>query len=341
MKRLKTTLLVLCAILCAATLYAASVSFPSLNVYSEIGSDGNLKTSYSIKMLVDTGLKYGVSVGFGLKQYDALGFSTASNTNWLEAVSMKIYAKPFDLFYVGYFLGNNCTLGDPEIGYRGFQFHQRPNLDYFGYHDIVGTGVEWYMNYLDIQETHILAYQPGISNAYNLDVLHYIRGDTFTLECYAGVNYTTNTWNKHLGFFIKSIFSKIDVTLGLYAPDNALTAVPMADEIYFNISEHIIYGWFEQTFGLFARPSTYNGYAESVSNDIDCYFAAGVQIENIGFGLENSFLMSSNHPITDRVGAYFYFNMNDLQYKLGAYYTPIGDAFASIYGGFINISGKL
>lgn len=329
----------------AVSLHAVAITFPQFNTYSEIDSLSQMRTSYKIDMLFDTGIKYGLKLGLGFKNYNV----TSLESNFVSLSTIKVAAKPFDLFSIGYFLGDNVTLGNADFGYRGFQYHQRPKLEYIGYKTISGAGFEASIDLLDsVFQPHIYIYQPNDTNLVNADAVIYLKMDTYIIELYGGVNsidvYTTllnNTLAKRFGIFVRTVFSKVDFSMGLFSPDSLLNDPLVADKFYLNVTERINIGFFEQTLSIFARPAFYNGVADNVTNDIDVYFAIGGKIDSVGFGIENTILYSSSYTFTDRIGGYFYFMFNSLQYKFGAYYNLMGDAFTSPYGGFISIVGNL
>jgi hypothetical protein len=210
-------------------------------------------------------------------------------------------------------------------------------------------GIEGFMDFFEgIFQPHLYIYQPNYTNLINLDTVIYVKMENYTIEGYFGFNnidlydaIINNSLQKRFGLFIKTVYGKADFSMGLFSPDSLLTNIPVADSYYLNATEHIILGYFEQTLTIFCRPSSYNGYAENISNDFDFYLATGAKFDDMGAGVENSFLISSNYQPTDRIGLYFYFLLNNLRYKLGVYYDLTGNAFSSAYGGFINVSGSL
>lgn len=342
---MKKIILVVVFCLAFINLFSAGISFPEFDVYSELQDTTTMFTSYRIDMLIDTGLKYGVQVGLGFKAYDI----TTLESNYAELSTIKIMSNPFGQFFFGYFLGKTATLGNAEIGYSGFQFHQEPHLEYIGYKDITGSGVETYANLFDnLFEPHIYIYQPFDTNLVNLDSVIYFNLENYRVEVYFGVNtidfyraVINSTLNKRFGVFLKTQYGKVDFLMGLFSPDSYITNVPAPDDFYLNVTEHIIAGYFEQTLSFFTRPSSYNGYKENISNDFDFYLSAGVKIEDLGIGVENTFLMSINYPVSDRAGMYLYFLNNSLKYKFGFYYDLMGTAFSSKYGGFVSLTGSL
>src|SRR5208337_2933053 len=149
---------------------------------------------------------------------------------------------------IGYFLGKNVTLGNPEMGYYGFQFHQQAGLEYIGYKDITGNGIEAYMPLMDgLFEPHIYMYEPPDTNLVNLDTVIYLRMEHYLLQFYFGVNNVSilqaiaqNSLAYRLGLFVKTEYSKIDFLIGLYAPDTLFGQIPTADSMYLNVTEHLI-----------------------------------------------------------------------------------------------------
>ena len=128
--------------------------------------------------------------------------------------------------------------------------------------------------------------------------------------------------------------------MGIYSPDSRFDAPLMADDFYFHVSEKIKIGYFEQVLSIFSRPSSYNGFTETISNDIDVYTSVGTFIDQFGAGIENTATYSTSYTFSDKIGAYTYFNFSNLLYKVGFYYTLIGNAFSG-YGFFLNISGNI
>ncbi|MGA2141630.1 MAG: hypothetical protein ABSG94_04320 [Brevinematales bacterium] len=325
--------------------FAFNVIFPEFYAYSEYNSSNSIVSSYLIDMVLDTGLKYGVKIGIGLKEYNISSIPT--NNAGLD--SIKVYLNPVDSLNIGYFIGKNLTLGIAEIGYQGFQFHQAAGLEYIGYKDINGTGIEAYMDFMDdLLQPHLYIYQPSDTNQVNIDTVWYLNLEHYIIQAYFGINNaniigasSSNALAYRVGFFVKTVYGKIDFLIGLYAPDTLFSQIPSADAIYLNVTEHIVVDNFEQTMTVFTRPTNYNDVPENISNDFDLYLATGVKIDDIGAGIENSLLFASNYATTDRLGLYFYFMMDNLMYKTGIYYDLFGNAFSSQYGGFVSISGNI
>ncbi|MGC8765095.1 MAG: hypothetical protein ACP5QT_04340 [Brevinematia bacterium] len=294
-------------------------------------------------MSLDTGLKYNIFVGLGLKGYNI----ESMESNLVQFSSLKIDTTPLENLHLNFFLGKAKTLGYSEFGYVGFQFHRRANFEYIGYKDISGMGAELSSVIFDRFEPHIYLYSPNQTNIVSADTVFYYRGDEYYFEFYFGVNtidlynaYTNDTLLKRFGVFTYANFGKIEFVMGLYSPDTKLYAPLMADDFYFHVSERIRIGYFEQVLSVFSRPSSYNGYIENISNDIDVYASAGICIDRFGAGLENTATYSTSYTFSDKIGAYTYFDFSNLIYKLGFYYTLVGDAFTG-YGFFLNISGNI
>ena len=281
---LKKIVLIL-LVLPLTSIFGSSFVFPHFNVYSEMNSTNTILSSYQFDMLIDTGLKYGVKIGLGFKDEQF----TSMTSNFINLDSIKVYANPTEQFTLGYFLGKNLTLGYMDIGYNGFQFHQKPDFEYFGYKDINGTGVEGFSSFFDnLLEPHLYIYQPNNTNLINLDSVTYFRMENYIFELYAGINninlydaIIAGNLQKRFGLNVKTVFGKIDFLLGLYMPDSGIFEVPPADAIYLNVTEHIIYQYFEQTLSLFTRPREYNGLKETITNDVDFYLAAGARFDRV------------------------------------------------------------
>lgn len=320
------------------------IFFPEFFVYSEINSSTEMLSSYRIDMSLDTGLKYGIRVGLGIKGYNVVSM----NSNFVQFSSLKIDTEPIYNIHFNFFMGKARTLGYSEFGYIGFQYHQRENLEYIGYKDLRGIGTEFYTSIFDVFEPHIYVYSPDNTNVVNADTVVVYRGERFQFEIYGGINtidvyrgIVNNTILKRFGFFSYANFEKIEFVLGLFSPDSQFGAPLIADDFYFHFAERVRIGYFEQVLGVFSRPSYYNGFKENVTNDIDVYFSAGVTFGELGFGLENIGTYSASYTFSDKLGGYLYFFFSNLVYKVGFYYTLMGDAYSSQYGGFISISGSI
>ncbi len=325
--------------------FSFNIIFPEFYTYSEMQQSGDVFSSYLIDMLIDTGLKYGVTIGLGFKEYNI----TSLQSNVIGLDSLKLYINPVDTLNVGYFMGKNVTLGNTELGYQGFQFHQEAGLEYIGFKDINGTGLEFFMDFMDsMLEPHFYVYEASDTNLVNMDTVWYLKMEHYKFEGYFGLNdisipsaLKNKTLAYRFGFFVKTEYGKIDFMMGLFAPDTLVGQMPTADSIYLNVTEHIVVANFEQTLTLFTRPSSYNGFVENISNDFDIYLAVGPKFDDFGTGLENTILFAANYSLTDRAGLYIYLTMDSLMYKLGVYDTLAGNAFSSRYGGYISISGKI
>ena len=159
-------------------------------------------------------------------------------------------------------------------------------------------------------------------------------------------------WKTKSSFFFKTYYGKLDFQISMYLPDsytnkgfNGLFELPSPDAMYLNITEHIIAGYFEQSLTLFSRPSYYNEFEETITGDLDIYLALGGKFNSFGSGLENTVSMiDSFSSIDNKIGAFAYFIMNNLQYKVGAYYNiriiPLSLAYP-LWGVYINIMGNL
>ena len=319
--------------------YSTGIFFPEFNVYSEIQANGKFVSSYRIDMMIDTGLKYGVKLGVGIKSYNV----SSMDSNFMILNSIRIYMQPFNLFTLGYFIGKNTTLGYSDIGYQGFQFHQKQNLEYIGYKDITGTGIEIYRSFWDdLLEPHLYFYSSPNTNVMNINAVIKLKFVNTTIEGFFGVNLN---WYKTFGIFVTTVYNKLDFQAAIYSPSTPFLDVPNLDDLYVSITEHLFAGYFEQTFGLFMRPFTYNGYTENTRGDLDVYLAIGGRIEELGFGVEGSLTVSSNYKAMGvKPGLYVYFVMNNLRYKLGGYYAigTLGtiNPYPSAFGGFAEITGK-
>jgi len=308
--------------------HPVTIMFPEFWIYSEANTGGTITTSYRIDMLIDTGIKYGVKIGFGLRNYHI----SSINSNMLMLDSLKLFTTPFNLFNLGIFIGKNQTLGYSQIGYQGFQFHNQTNLEYIGYKEIRGSGIEIYRSFWDeIFEPHIFIYSaPSIfypaTNQLNIDALLIVKTDDYKFEIYGGIALFNGSAYKRFGIQIETLFDKLDFMISVYSSDTLFTDIIFFDSLYINVTEHLISGIFEQTLSLFSRPSYYNQYKENTTGDLDVFLALGLKIEDFGFGIENSFLLSDNYALTDRPGAYVYFISGSLKYKLGVQYALKLDA---------------
>lgn len=334
--------------------FSASISFPDFYLYSKMNENLEFSTSYSIDMLFDTGLKYGVEVGIGLQNYNITDLST--NTT-LQLDNLSISIDPLELFSLKFFVGKNTILGLSDYGYQGFQFHERENLEYIGYHTVRGTGLEFYRSFWDEMFTpHLYVYSAPIlaassNNAINFDGVVIFEFDNYKIEGYFGMNYVkaSTNWNKHFGITIASLYSKVDFSVSLYSPDTPLLESLAADNLYVNITEHVLNNKFEQTLSVFMRPRYYNGYEETLTNDADMYLQLGMAFDSFGFGIENILRYAQDFDLGEKLGAYTYFVMNNLKYKIGFYYSaPIQlgttaktNPFTDQYGIFMDISGNL
>jgi len=343
--------------------WTSTILFPEIDIYSGIMTNYSLTTSYRLETIFDTGSKYGFSLGLGFLGYNITSFSS----NLVTLSSLRIYSRPLNLFEFGYFFGKNRTLGLADDAYQGFEHHTRANFEYIGYKDISGMGFEIYEPLWDnLFEPHIFVYSqnPIIAtnvtntNSINVDTVLYLNTDQYSLELYAGINAkpdsTTNfdfSFYRHFGLMFKTAYGKMNFVLSIYLPDDytntgmsGLFALPNPEDFYFDLSEHIISGLFEQTLTFFKRPSFYNQFEENWRGDLDVYLMAGLKFEKIGIGFENT-LTTLNYfqDIDDKVGGYAYFSMNSLKYKFGAYYAihALGTPIYPLWSAFVSISGNL
>jgi hypothetical protein len=372
-KSLKIIISVLCLLFIFEKAQGAVILFPELNIYTEMNNEFQAQTSYRLFMQLDTGLKYGVKVGLGLENYNI----TSLSSNFVELNSIKIDSTPFDLFDFSFFFGKNRTLGAFDIGYQGFQYHQDNHLEYIGFHDITGTGFEIARGFLDdIFYPHVILYttDKNGTNYLNIDALVKVETDKYIFEFYFGLDnsasyvfegVTNVALSKRFGATFRTLFSNVNFYLSVFFPDAPIWEINPVDDIYFNFTQHLVSGWFEQTITFFTRPSIYNGYEERIRGDflpdIDIYLALGARFDQFGFGVENTVLTAAPASysttaapglveFSDRVGGYAYFLFNNIKYKLGAFYS-LGPAFtpsdinnphsvADTVGGYFHIYGS-
>ncbi len=356
---MKKTLLAISLILCSMYGYSISVKIPNFNLYTEMNNQFNFATSYDFNMLFDTGLKYGVELEMGFKGIQV----TTLNSNFITLSTLKTMIRPWEWFQFGFFMGNNMYLGRDGVDYIGFQYHQRAGYEYQGYHTINGTGLELAATFWDrMFEPHLLIYSTPKdgTNYFNADTVIKFKTDTLKLEAYLGVNFDTSfVLQKHIGITFMTLNPKVNFLFSVYLPDSPFTALPTADEIYVNFTEKLRTGAFEQVITLFMRPSEYNGLQETVTqssfSDLDIYLRMGIIINAFGFGAENTLTYAdpvslgqpaSASSISDRAGAYTYFNLNNLMYKVGVHYS-FGPYYTLTHtqdggiGVFISVQGEL
>lgn len=355
---MKRILAVLVFISIAGASYASNIFFPEFDLFTTFSSGVSnlldMTTSYRIDMVVDTGIKYGVQIGLGLKAYNIQSL----RSNFVELDSIRLDTEPFNLFHLGMFTGKNTTLGLSDYGYSGFQFHRRPYLEYIGYKDIYGNGLEIYRSFWQNMLTpHILVYSApalngGAQNVLTFDTLLKFETEKIDIEGYFGVgidpNRTGENTLKHFGLTLQSKFNKVDFMISLYSPDTAFSETVVPDDFYLNVSEHLLSGIFEQTLTLFSRPRYYNFTYDNMTNDIDFYLALGLRFENVAVGAENSIEYSENYDLFDQAGVYTYFLLNNLKYKVSVYYnipfvTPAvkGTPYTTQWGVDLHITGTM
>lgn len=339
--------------------FATTIFFPEFDVFTQIATTESnelaMKMSYRMDMVIDTGIKYGTKIGFGLKAYNV----TSLQSNFIELNSIRLETEPFNIFSLCFFFGKNRTLGLTDYGYQGFQYHQRENLEYIGYKDIYGTGLEIYRSFWqDMLTPHIIVYSaPSLvstdKNALTFDAMLNFVTEKIDMELYFGAaldpNRTAEQYLiKHFGLTIRSKLNKVDFLISLFSPDTPFFETPVADNFYFNVSEHLVTGLFEQTLSVFSRPRFYNTTYDNMTNDIDFYLSLGVKLDNVSIGVENTILYSQNYDLCDQIAVYTYFLMNNLKYKLTVYYNmPFinpavnGTPFDTDWGVNIHINGAM
>ncbi len=332
---MKIYIFVISLLLTFSSAWTTTIFFPEFHLHSELDQNLDLKSSYLIDMNIDTGRKYGLIATIGLKGYQV----SSIESNAMTLNSIRLITHPFQLFELGYFFGKNKTLGYNEIGYQGFQFHRRENFEYYGYKTIKGTGMEISKAFWDnLLVPSLLVYRDAVSSVIHFDTLLYLTLDNYQFETYFGLD---SNLNNTFGVTLKTIYGSLDFMLSLYKPDGSFANFPSFDDFYINLTEHVIFGYFEQTISLFSRPSSFNGLTETIKSDIDVYAMLGLVIDRFGLGTENTVLFSDSYTLTDRVGAYLYYQLNSLKYKVGGYYNLFGNAYTSSWGVFVNINGKL
>ena len=345
---------------------AFSINFriPDFRLYTEMNNKFTFATSYKIDLLLDTGLKYGLKMNMRFKAYQVQSFTS----NFVNLSALRAEMTPADKIHVGFFLGDSYELGSKGVNYTGYQYHQRNGLEYIGYHTISGTGLEVYANIWDTMlEPHLLIYSyqkpltnGGTTNIFAADSIVKLNTDNYKMEIYFGVNFNAVfQLYKHIGFTFRTLNPKVNFLLSIYFPDSLFADIPSTDSIYLNLTEQLHSGIFEQVITLFSRPSEYNNIPETITSsgftDLDFYFSLGLVFNNFGFGAENimtyadpaSFGSSSTTDfLSDRVGAYMYFALNNLKYKVGAFYST-GPYYTSAYtpdnglGFYIKIKGQI
>jgi len=335
-------------LLVVAGLWAQVVRFPALDVYSEMGSNGLPVTRHHLLFSLDGGAKYGIRVDFALRGV----FTNAPlpGTNIVPALdTFFLHTEPFDLFELEYFVGNWRTLAKKEYGYRGLQFFSSPFLDYQGAYDLRGTGIALGKSFLDgMVYPHLLIYQPIGSSRVGFDVVVDSRVGNTVLEFSIGFSdinlyqsVVDQTLQKRYSMLIRSVYGKLDFEVGIGFPYNALTNLPLFEEAYVHLAEHLMVGYFEQNLAIFSRPTVYNGIPEPLRQDIDFYFSAGAKVLSYGVGFENTFMMSTNYALSDRVGIYMYSELSTVRLKIGAFYNVLDGVWHNPYGMYVHVLGSL
>lgn len=356
---MKKVVLIFIAFLVPAYTFGISVKIPNFTLYAEMNNQFNFVTSYDFDMLFDTGLKYGVELQLGFNGYQV----TTLSSNYITLSSLKSLIRPWEWFQFGFFMGDNRELGRNNVEYTGFQYHQRAGFSYLGYHTINGIGLELAATLWDrMFEPHLLIYSTpvGGTNYFNADALLLFATETLEVEAYLGINFDTAlSLQKHFGVTLRTLNPRVNFLFSVYMPDSGFLSLPGADDLYVNFTEKLRTGAFEQVITLFMRPSEYNGREETVSyasfSDIDIYLRMGVIIKAFGIGVENTFtvadpasfgLPTTAGLLSDRAGAYTYFNLNNLLYKVGVHYSygPYYSLTHTTDGGigvFLSVQGEL
>jgi len=344
--------------------FSLNFQIPEFRLYTEMNNKFTFATSYKIDLLLDTGLKYGLKMDMRFKAYQVRSFVS----NFVNLSSIRTEMTPTEKIHVGFFLGDSYELGADGVNYTGYQYHQRSGLEYIGYHTISGTGFEVYADIWDnMLEPHLILYSyqknltnGGTTNIFAADSLVKLKTDNYKMEIYFGVDFdAVFQLYKHIGFTFMTLNPKVNFLLSVYFPDSVFASIPSTDSLYINLTEQLRSGIFEQIITLFSRPSEYNNTLETVTGggftDLDFYFSLGLVFNNIGFGAENimtyadptSLGSSSNTTfLSDRVGAYMYFALNNMKYKIGAFYST-GPYYTSMFtpdsgiGFYFKVNGQI
>ena len=344
--------------------FSLNFQIPDFRLYTEMNNKLTFATSYKIDLLLDTGLKYGLKMNMRFKAYQVQSF----RSNYVNLAAIRTEMTPADKVHVGFFLGDSYELGAAGVNYIGYQYHQRSGLEYIGYHTISGTGVEVYADIWDqMLEPHLIFYSfqktltnGNTTNMFAADTLVHLKTDNYKMEIYFGVNFDALfQLYKHIGFTFRTLNPKVNFLLSIYFPDSIFASIPDTDSLYLNLTEQLRSGIFEQVITLFSRPSEYNNVMETVTGsgftDLDFYFALGLVFNNFGFGAENTMTYadpaslgssSTTAFLSDRVGAYMYFALNNMKYKIGAFYST-GPYYTSTYtpdsgiGFYFKVNGKI
>ncbi|MCX7881645.1 MAG: hypothetical protein N2314_00265 [Brevinematales bacterium] len=330
------------------SLWAQMLRLPVLDVYSEINTNGVAMTRHNVVFSLDGGTKYGFRVDFSLT-----GVFTnvpLPGTNSVPVLdTFFLHTEPFGLFEMDYFVGNWRTLAKKEYGYRGLQFFSDPFLNYEGAYDLRGTGVAFGKSFLTgMVYPHLLIYQPVGEDKIGFDIVVDSRIGNTVLEFSVGFSdinlyqaVVDNSLRKRYSMLIRSVYGKLDFEVGIGFPYTLLTNLPLFEEAYVHLAEHLVVGYFEQNLAIFARPTVYNGLSEPLRQDIDFYFSGGVKYLSYGAGFENTFLMSTNYALSDRMGMYLYSDLSTVRFKIGVFYNVLDGMWHNPFGMYVHVLGRI
>jgi|YNPMSStandDraft_1061717.scaffolds.fasta_scaffold00063_25 hypothetical protein len=327
------------------------VRLPEIDVYSEIGTNALYLVRNDITFSIDGGKKYGFRL-------DLLMMGVVTNVvspggglfslPFVDTISFQM--EPFGLFEVEFFSGKWRTMAKKEYGYSGLKFFSDPMMSYKGAYDIRGVGVSVGKSFFDGKlYSHLVLCQLSGTNGVGMDIVVDSRiGDT-SLEFSLGFAYVSslyqavvdNTLQKRYSILVRSSYSKLDFEVGIGFPYNALTSLPLFEDAYIHLAEHLLVGYFEQNLALFARPTMYNGQEEVLRQDVDFYLSLGARVLSYGVGMENTYLMSTNYQISDRVGIYMYSELSTVRFTLGFFYNVLDGIWQNPYGMYFSILGKI
>lgn len=328
--------------------WAQLVRLPVVDIYSEVGTNGLAITRHKVLFSLDGGIKYGFRVDFALNGvFTNVPGVGANSIPGLDTFFLQM--KPFDLWEMEYFVGNWRTLAKKEYGYRGLRFFQDVSLSYDGAYDIRGVGIGIGKSFLNgMIYPHLLIYQPLHERYIGFDVVMDSRIGNTMLEFSVGFSdinlyqaIVDNTLQKRYSILIRSTYGKLDFEIGIGFPNSPLTNLPFFEDAYIHLAEYFTVGYFEQNMAIFARPTVYNGILEPLRQDIDFYFSAGAKIFSYGAGVENTFMMSTNYALSDRIGLYFYNDLSTLRFTLGFFYNVLDNVWRNPFGMYFYLHGKI
>ncbi|URA09948.1 hypothetical protein [Thermospira aquatica] len=332
--------------LCSVVVWGQMVRVPNIDIYSEIGTNGIAVTRNDLLFSVDGGSKYGFRVDFSLKGM----FTNVVATNLFPSLDTFFFCtEPFGWFEMEYFVGNWRTLARKEYGYRGLQFFASPARNYKGAYDLRGIGLAVGKSFFSgMLYPHLLIYQPFAQNKVGFDLVIDSRIGNTILEFSVGFSdinlyqaIVDQTLQKRYTMLVRSVYGKLDFEVGIGFPDNPLLSLPLFEEAYVHVAEHLLIGYFEQNLAIFARPTVYNGIQEDLRQDVDFYFSAGAKVLSYGVGFENTFAMSTNYALSDRVGLYVSIDLSTLRFKTGIFYNVLDTIWNNPYGWYLNVIGKI